>query len=159
VGKAEAVKGSVQLRHFLWLREAGVERADAAAEVGFSADEARLTDIARDRGELDDIEPLDPAAPALGHNNPPEENIVSEGNVAADELRLLIERVERLEEEKKGIADDIKGVFGEAKARGYDPKTMRTIVRLRKMERNAREEAAALLQTYADALGMQGLLL
>ena len=62
------------------------------------------------------------------------EHILSEGKVAADELRLLIERIERLEEEKKGIADDVKDVYGEAKARGYDPKTMRAIVRLRKME-------------------------
>jgi uncharacterized protein (UPF0335 family) len=68
------------------------------------------------------------------------EHILSEGNVAADELRLLIERIERLEEEKKGIADDVKDVYGEAKARGYDPKTMRAIVRLRKMETHSRQE-------------------
>jgi uncharacterized protein (UPF0335 family) len=79
--------------------------------------------------------------------------------VAADELRLLIERIERLEEEKKAMSDDIRDVYGEAKARGYDPKTMRLIVRLRKMEPHQREEAAAMLQTYADALGLQGVLL
>jgi uncharacterized protein (UPF0335 family) len=77
-------------------------------------------------------------------------------NIAADQLRLLIERIERLEEEKKGINDDIKDVYGESKATGYDVKTMRKIVRLRKLERHAREESAALLQTYAAALGMQG---
>ena len=60
---------------------------------------------------------------------------MSEGNVAADELRLLIERIERLEEEKKGIADDVRDVYAEAKASGYDTKTMRAIVRLRKMEK------------------------
>src|SRR3546814_14990019 len=59
------------------------------------------------------------------------EIIMSEGNVAADQLRLFIERIERLEEEKKGIADDIKDVYYEAKSTGYDTKTMRTIVRLR----------------------------
>ena len=79
-------------------------------------------------------------------------------NVAADELRILIERIERLEDEKKGISEDIRDVYGEAKARGYDPKTMRRVVRLRAMEKNAREEAAALLETYAGALGIQGLL-
>ncbi|WP_454887354.1 DUF2312 domain-containing protein [Sphingomonas oryzagri] len=79
---------------------------------------------------------------------------MSEGNVAADQLRLFIERIERLEEEKKGMQDDIKDVYLEAKATGYDPKTMRTIVRLRKMEKNARDEAEALLETYKAALGL-----
>jgi uncharacterized protein (UPF0335 family) len=74
--------------------------------------------------------------------------------IQADQLRLLIERIERLEEEKKGIADDIKEVYGEAKAVGYDPKIMRQVVRLRKMERNAREEAEALLDMYKAALGL-----
>jgi uncharacterized protein (UPF0335 family) len=75
-------------------------------------------------------------------------------SIAADQLRLLIERIERLEEEKKGIADDIKDVYGEAKATGFDTKTIRSIVRLRKMEKHARDEADALLETYRQALGM-----
>jgi uncharacterized protein (UPF0335 family) len=79
---------------------------------------------------------------------------MAEGTIAADELRLLIERIERLEEEKKAIADDVKDVYGEAKARGYDTKTMRAIVRLRKMEKHARDEADALLETYRNALGL-----
>jgi uncharacterized protein (UPF0335 family) len=79
---------------------------------------------------------------------------MAEGSVAADELRLLIERIERLEEEKKGIADDVKDVYAEAKSRGYDTKTMRMIVRLRKMETHARQEADALLETYRAALGL-----
>ena len=79
---------------------------------------------------------------------------MSEANVAADQLRLFIERIERLEEEKKGIADDIKDVYLEAKAGGYDPKTMRAIVRLRKMNKDDRDEADALLETYKAALGM-----
>ena len=79
---------------------------------------------------------------------------MSDGNVAADQLRLFIERIERLEEEKKGIADDIKDVYAEAKANGYDTKTMRSIVRLRKMEKHARDEADALLETYRNALGL-----
>lgn len=80
---------------------------------------------------------------------------MAEGTVAADQLRLFIERIERLEEEKKGIADDIKDVYGEAKANGYDTKTMRTIVRLRRMETHARQEADALLETYRQALGLE----
>jgi uncharacterized protein (UPF0335 family) len=79
---------------------------------------------------------------------------MAEGTIAADELRLLIERIERLEEEKKAIADDVRDVYAEAKARGYDPKTMRAIVRLRRMENHARQEAEALLDTYKAALGI-----
>ncbi|MDG5488725.1 DUF2312 domain-containing protein [Sphingomonas sp. FW199] len=75
-------------------------------------------------------------------------------NISAEQLRLLIERIERLEEEKKGIADDIKDVYGEAKATGFDVKTMRSIVRLRKMEKHHREEAEMLLETYKQALGL-----
>ena len=71
-----------------------------------------------------------------------------------DRLRLLIERIERLEEEKKGIADDIRDVYAEAKAVGYDAKIMRQIVRLRKMEAHARQEADMLLDTYRAALGI-----
>ncbi len=80
---------------------------------------------------------------------------MSEGNVAADQLRLFIEHIERLEEEKKGIADDIKDVYAEAKATGYDVKTMRQIVRLRKLEKHVRQEAEALLETYKAALGLE----
>ncbi len=79
---------------------------------------------------------------------------MADGNVAADQLRLFIERIERLEEEKRGIADDVKDVYSEAKANGYDTKTMRAIVRLRKMEKHARDEADALLETYRNALGL-----
>ncbi len=80
---------------------------------------------------------------------------MSEGNVAAEQLRLFIERIERLEEEKKGIADDIKDVYLEAKSNGYDVKTMRAIVRLRKLESHVRQEAEALLETYKNALGIE----
>jgi uncharacterized protein (UPF0335 family) len=79
---------------------------------------------------------------------------MSDTNVAAEQLRLFIERIERLEEEKKGIADDIRDVYSEAKANGYDTKIMRQIVRLRKMETHARQEADALLETYRQALGL-----
>lgn len=71
-----------------------------------------------------------------------------------DRLRLLIERIERLEEEKKGIADDIRDVYAEAKAVGYDTKIMRQIVRLRKMNADDRAEMEAILDTYKAALGI-----
>ncbi len=80
---------------------------------------------------------------------------MSEGNVAADQLRQFIERVERLEEEKKGISEDITDVYLEAKANGYDGKIMRQIVRLRKMQPHDRQEMEAILQTYLAALGME----
>jgi uncharacterized protein (UPF0335 family) len=76
------------------------------------------------------------------------------GHVAADELRLLIERAERLEEEKKGISDDIKDVFAEAKSRGYDPKAIRKIIAIRKKKREEYQEEEAILETYMQALGM-----
>lgn len=76
------------------------------------------------------------------------------GNVAADELRLGIQRILRLEEEKKGIADDIKDVYAEYKSKGYDTKTMREIVKLSKMTPDDRREREALLDTYKAALGM-----
>jgi uncharacterized protein (UPF0335 family) len=69
-------------------------------------------------------------------------------------LRQFIERIERLEEEKKGLADDIRDVYSEAKANGYDTKIMRMIVRLRKMETHTRQEQDALLETYRAALGL-----
>lgn len=75
-------------------------------------------------------------------------------NSADDRLRLLIERVERLEEEKKGISDDIRDVYAEAKAVGYDPKIMRQIVRLRKMNPDDRAEMEMILDTYKKALGL-----
>lgn len=73
---------------------------------------------------------------------------------ADDRLRLLIERVERLEEEKKGIADDIKDVYAEAKAVGYDAKIMRQIVRLRKMKPEDRREMETILDAYKRTLGL-----
>lgn len=79
---------------------------------------------------------------------------MSESNVAADNLRLLIERVERLEEEKKGIGDDIKDVYAEAKATGYDVKMMKEVIRLRRLPPHERAEMEAVLQTYLSALGM-----
>ena len=71
-----------------------------------------------------------------------------------DRLRLLIERIERLEEEKKGISDDIRDVYGEGKATGYDAKLMRQIIRLRKMKPDDRAEMEAILDTYKAALGL-----
>lgn len=75
-------------------------------------------------------------------------------NSSEEQLRLLIERVEHMEQEKKNVSEDIRDVYSEAKAVGFDPKIMRQIVRLRKMEADDRAEMEAILETYKKALGM-----
>lgn len=72
---------------------------------------------------------------------------------AREKLRLTVERIERLEEEKKEIAEQIKEVYGEAKALGYDTKALRTVIKLRKQDRDERAEQEAILEVYMDALG------
>ena len=76
------------------------------------------------------------------------------GGIAVDRLRSLIERVERLEEERKALGNDIKDIFGEAKSAGFDVKVLRTIIRLRKQEPAEIEEQETLLDVYRRALGM-----
>lgn len=84
------------------------------------------------------------------------DNITDESSqtVAAGQLRAFIERIERLEEEKKTIADDIKEVYAEAKGTGFDTKAMRRIVSLRKQDQAERQEAEAMVDLYKNALGM-----
>lgn len=73
---------------------------------------------------------------------------------AKDQLKAIIERIERLEEEKKAISDDVSDVYAEAKGNGYDVKALRTIIRMRKQDANERAEQEAILETYLQALGM-----
>ena len=73
---------------------------------------------------------------------------------AKDQLKSIIERIERLEEEKKTISDDIRDVYAESKGNGFDVKALRTIVRLRKQDPNERQEQETILETYMHALGM-----
>jgi uncharacterized protein (UPF0335 family) len=73
---------------------------------------------------------------------------------AKDQLKTIIERIERLEEEKKTISDDIRDVYAESKGNGFDVKALRTIVRLRKQDANERAEQETILETYMQALGM-----
>jgi uncharacterized protein (UPF0335 family) len=79
---------------------------------------------------------------------------MADHGIARDQLRAFIERIERLEEEKKAISDDIKEVYAEAKGSGFDAKVMRQIVRIRKQDRNERAEQEAILDLYMHALGM-----
>lgn len=76
------------------------------------------------------------------------------GGIAGDRLRSLIERVERLEEEKRSLAEDIKEVFAEAKGAGFDTKIMRQIIKLRRMDKDDLDEQETLLDIYKRALGM-----
>ena len=76
------------------------------------------------------------------------------GGIAAEQLKSIVERIERLEEEKAGIASDIKDIFAEAKGNGYDVKTLRKVISLRKQDAAERDEQEHLLDTYKRALGM-----
>ena len=76
-------------------------------------------------------------------------------NVSAEQLRQYIERIETLLENKKGISDDIKDVFAEAKSTGFDPKTMKTVIKLRALDKDTRDNMEAMLETYLSALSMQ----
>lgn len=80
---------------------------------------------------------------------------MSDATATDERLRLLIERIERLESDKKDISDDIKDVYTEGSSAGYDKKIMRKIVKLRKMTRDARLEEEALTETYKAALGIE----
>jgi len=79
---------------------------------------------------------------------------VKTGGLAVDRLRSLVERIERLEEERKALSGDIKDIYGEAKSAGFDPKVLRQLIRIRKQEPADVEEAETLLDVYRRALGM-----
>ncbi|HUO89743.1 MAG TPA: DUF2312 domain-containing protein [Rhizomicrobium sp.] len=80
---------------------------------------------------------------------------MAKSGFAKEHLRSFIERIERLEEEKKALADDIREVYSEAKGNGFDTKVMRQVVKLRKMESADRQEQEAMLDLYLNALGMR----
>jgi uncharacterized protein (UPF0335 family) len=90
----------------------------------------------------------------IGHNSGAEAPEEPATRFAKDQLKSIIERIERLEEEKAGLASDIRDVFAEAKGNGFDVKALRTIVRMRKQDANERQEAETILETYMQALGM-----
>ncbi len=83
-----------------------------------------------------------------------EQNEQTAHRFAKDQLKAVIERIERLEEEKKATSDDIRDVYAEAKGNGFDVKALRTIVRLRKLDTDERREQQEVLETYLHALGM-----
>lgn len=148
---------SFQLAHYLQLRADGEPVEAAAEQSGIGPAEARLHEADIASGDL----PLPPPrgrarvpAPAREDEQPGEGTSTANGTVAGDELRLLIERVERLKEQIKGLNDDVRDIYAEAKARGYDAAAMKRVIRLRAMEPHARQEAEAVLAPYLDALGL-----
>ena len=95
----------------------------------------------------------------IGHNSDTEEDKAQDvGGVAGQRLSSFIERIERLEEEKAALMEDIKEVYAEAKGVGFDVKTMRKIIALRKLDPEKRREEEELLILYQQAIGMQGVL-
>jgi uncharacterized protein (UPF0335 family) len=131
-----------QKRTFWRSIRAGGDVTSAAQEAGIPVSEARAM------LEQQDDQPAE-AYEGLGHNSG-----VTSGHVAADELRQIIERVERLEDEKQGIADDIKDVKHEAKSRGYDVKAINRLIAIRKKKPEQFQEEEAILAVYMHALGM-----
>lgn len=89
--------------------------------------------------------------PSIGHNSLADEPAT---RFSKDQLKSIIERIERMEEEKKVISDDIGDIYKEAKGNGWDVKALRTIVRMRKQDANERQEQETILETYMHALGM-----
>lgn len=88
---------------------------------------------------------------SIGHNTNTE---APAARFAKDQLKAIVERIERMEEEKKTISDDIRDIYAEAKGNGFEVKALRTIIRLRKQDANERQEAETILETYMQALGM-----
>lgn len=140
--------GSQQLRRFRIARRDGASIVDAAAAAGICMVEAAM------HAEADDQNPPPPEAYVLlGHNSGNEEPMSNDS--AADQLRLLIERAERLIEERKGISDDIKDVFLEAKSTGFDPAIMKEMIKRRAMDKQKLAEREALIETYSIQLGLE----
>lgn len=134
-----------------WDRDFVSDMIDRLGEYG-----ERLEITPRQQEQLNRLEdqyPMSSVKPAAGpgHNNPPADDV---GGIAAGQLRAFIERIERLEEEKSDLQSDIKDVYAEAKESGFDIKIMRQIVRLRKMDKDDRDEQMTMIELYGKALGI-----
>jgi uncharacterized protein (UPF0335 family) len=127
----------------LWMT--GLVRGTAPCETAAACATSSLANPLRQREEF-----FMSAATAAALKEKPDPST----RFAKDQLKAIIERIEHLEEEKKAIADDIRDVYAEAKGNGYDVKALRTVVRLRKQDKNERAEQEAILETYLHALGM-----
>lgn len=148
--------GSQQQRAYRRYRFDGLETEQAASLAGISLGEARLIDQedARNPPPAEAMEPINHGPAPAGHNSKEADLSDVRTSIAADELRMFVERWERLEEEKKGIADDQKDIMAEMKGRGYDTAIVRKVINIRKLEPGKWEEQNSILETYLAALGM-----
>ncbi len=142
------IGGSQQARILRRALRDGMDIEAAAEAAGMPLAEARLQQREEERNP-----PPPEAFEMIGHNYPPKGQTMTA--TADDRLRLLIERIERLEEERKGIGEDIKDVFAEAKSVGFDPAIMRKVLKLRKMKPEHRAEMDAVLASYLNAVNLQ----
>jgi len=124
----------------------GMERLAATMKLGAAVGAAKKGRDPAPAGQTD-IED-----DALGGRNP--DNAVRAGGIAADRLRSIVDRIERLEEERKALSGDIKDIYAEAKSAGFDVKVLRQLIRIRKQEPAEVEEQETLLDVYRRALGM-----
>lgn len=134
------------------IRETGRVIARAHGIPERHADAATEEMIAQEQARVDQEKAAKPELPGIGHNSEEGRDV---GGVAGKRLKSFIERVERLAEEQAAIGEDIKDVYGECKATGFDVKIVRKIVRLRKMDIEKRREEDELLELYKAAIGME----
>jgi uncharacterized protein (UPF0335 family) len=142
---------SLQLDRYLTARADGLTVEQACELSGIGLGEAELHERDIERGEM---ELPQPSRARVHEADQHQGRTGMAENIAADALRLFIERIERLAEERKGIADDISDVFKEAKSQGFDTNAMKCVIKLRKMDKHTVEEAEALVGVYLEALGM-----
>lgn len=143
-----SIGGSQNLRIYRRARRDGVSIEDACEQSGIGLTEARL----HDRDDAKNPPPPE-AYELLGHNSG-QTTMSDNESTENPQLRLLVERIERLQSEQKGLADDVKDVFAEAKAVGFDPKILRIVIRDRAMDRDKRAERDALVEVYSVQLGL-----
>ncbi len=138
--------GSRQLRIFRCAIRDGVSIEAAAKLSGLGLAEAKLT-VAEDAKNPPPAEAFE----MIGDNS---EGAMMADNISAEQLRQFVERIERLEEEKRGFAEDIKDVYSEAKSTGFDGAAIRECIKLRRIEKQKRDERAATVQLYGEQLGL-----
>lgn len=148
--EAPAIKGS----------KLKVAKVPTAADVGYETAAKKQAASAYEKGveaEVDRVveeKAKKPDLPGIGDNTESKDGTANVAGVTGAQLKSYIERVERLEEEKKALAEDIKEIYGEAKGMGFDAKAMRTLVRLRGMDGEKRREEEEILEVYKSAIGL-----
>jgi uncharacterized protein (UPF0335 family) len=141
---------SFNLQRYLTARASGASVEEACATSGIGMGEAELHEADIASGELE----LPHACAPAREDEPRKEETMADETVDGDQLRLLIERIERLHEERKALGDDIRDIFGEAKALGFDASAMKCVIKLRKMDSEKRDAREAIVALYLNAVGL-----